>query len=164
MLALEAQTRLAGPPFGTVHPEMIPFTLMGGVPREQRMLRGHLPRVIYYQVYSYAKSKCRGLGFGFGIQGVGLAKRSGMLARWKRKLASQVHPSGERVLYCQPDGLDPLNHFSRPALRRGGLNSLFQVALYLRNATSGRRSTLDPSPSTVESALSRLGFGFGSRI
>jgi len=26
-------------------------TSLGGVPREQKMLRGHLPRVIYHQVY-----------------------------------------------------------------------------------------------------------------
>ena len=24
---------------------------LGGVPREQKMLKGHLPRVIYHQVY-----------------------------------------------------------------------------------------------------------------
>jgi len=28
---------------------------MGGVPREQKMLKGHLPRVIYHQVYKYTK-------------------------------------------------------------------------------------------------------------
>ena len=28
-----------------------------GVPREQRMRRGHLPRVIYHQVYSYTQMK-----------------------------------------------------------------------------------------------------------
>ena len=27
----------------------------GGVPREQKMLKGHLPRVIYHQVYSDTK-------------------------------------------------------------------------------------------------------------
>jgi len=26
---------------------------LGGVPREQKMLKGHLPRVIYHQVYEY---------------------------------------------------------------------------------------------------------------
>ena len=30
---------------------------MGGVPREQKMLQGHLPRVIHHQVYSYTKTK-----------------------------------------------------------------------------------------------------------
>jgi len=28
---------------------------LGGVLSEQRMLKGHLPRVIYHQVYSYTK-------------------------------------------------------------------------------------------------------------
>ena len=28
---------------------------LGGVPREQKMLKGHLPRVIYHQVYEYTK-------------------------------------------------------------------------------------------------------------
>ena len=28
-----------------------PDSLMGGVPRAQKMLKGHLPRVIYHQVY-----------------------------------------------------------------------------------------------------------------
>jgi len=26
-------------------------SLLGGVPREQKMLKGHLPKVIYHQVY-----------------------------------------------------------------------------------------------------------------
>jgi len=30
---------------------------MGGVPREQKMLKGHLPRVIYHQAYLYTKSR-----------------------------------------------------------------------------------------------------------
>ena len=30
-------------------------TSLGGVPREQKMLKGHLPRVIYHQVYWYRK-------------------------------------------------------------------------------------------------------------
>ena len=30
-------------------------TFPGGVPREQTMLKGHLPRVIYHQVYWYTK-------------------------------------------------------------------------------------------------------------
>jgi len=29
----------------------------GGVPREQKMLKGHLPRVIYHEVYQYTKLK-----------------------------------------------------------------------------------------------------------
>ena len=29
----------------------------GGVPREQKMLKGHLPRVIYHQVYWYTKKR-----------------------------------------------------------------------------------------------------------
>ena len=28
---------------------------LGGVPREQKMLKGHLPRVMYHQVYEYTK-------------------------------------------------------------------------------------------------------------
>ena len=30
-------------------------TSLGGVPREQKMLKGHLPRVIYHQVYWYTQ-------------------------------------------------------------------------------------------------------------
>ena len=30
---------------------------LGGVPREQKMLKGHLPRVIYHRVYQYTKTK-----------------------------------------------------------------------------------------------------------
>ena len=30
-------------------------TSLGGVPREQKMFKGHLPRVIYHQVYQYTK-------------------------------------------------------------------------------------------------------------
>ena len=30
-------------------------TSLGGVPREQKILKGHLPRVIYHQVYKHAK-------------------------------------------------------------------------------------------------------------
>jgi len=29
--------------------------VLGGVPREQKMLKGHLSRVIYHQVYQYTK-------------------------------------------------------------------------------------------------------------
>ena len=35
-----------------------------GVPQEQKMLKGHLPRVVYHQVYKYTK-----------IMGPGAAKR-----------------------------------------------------------------------------------------
>ena len=28
---------------------------LGEVPREQEMLKGHLPRVVYHQVYQYTK-------------------------------------------------------------------------------------------------------------
>jgi len=30
---------------------------LGGVPREQKMLKGHLPRVIYHQVYQFTKKR-----------------------------------------------------------------------------------------------------------
>ena len=30
---------------------------LGGVPREQKMLKGHLPRVIYHRVYSNIRNK-----------------------------------------------------------------------------------------------------------
>ena len=33
---------------------------LGGVPREQKMLKGHLPRVIYLQVYLYKKMSSNG--------------------------------------------------------------------------------------------------------
>ena len=33
---------------------------LGGELREQKMLKGHLPRVIYHQVYKYTKRKCSG--------------------------------------------------------------------------------------------------------
>ena len=36
---------------GTSYMYMIDSGLVGGVPREQKMLQGHLPRVIYHQVY-----------------------------------------------------------------------------------------------------------------
>ena len=34
-----------------------PQSALGGVPRQQKMLKGHLPRVIYHQVYKYTKIK-----------------------------------------------------------------------------------------------------------
>ena len=34
---------------------MTTFRVLGGVPREQKMLKGHLPRVKYHQVSSYTK-------------------------------------------------------------------------------------------------------------
>ena len=33
---------------------------LGGVPPEQKMLKGHLPRVIYHQVYLYTKKHVSG--------------------------------------------------------------------------------------------------------
>ena len=36
---------------------------VGGVPREQKMLEGHLLRVIYHQVYQYTKKKCQVFSF-----------------------------------------------------------------------------------------------------
>jgi len=51
----------------------------------------------------------------------------------KRLAPDQPH-GGERILYWQPTGPNPLDHrddFSRPALRHGRLNSLFMVAFYL---------------------------------
>jgi hypothetical protein len=33
----------------------LPLRVEGGVPREQKMLKGHLPRVIYPQVNLYTK-------------------------------------------------------------------------------------------------------------
>jgi hypothetical protein len=36
---------------------MVGATNLGGVPREQKMLEGHLPRVIYHQVNEYTKGK-----------------------------------------------------------------------------------------------------------
>jgi hypothetical protein len=38
------------------------ISCLEGVPREQNMLKGHLPRVIYHQVYWYTKIKVPGLG------------------------------------------------------------------------------------------------------
>ena len=32
-----------------------PLWALGGVPREQKKLKGHLPRVIYHQVYYYTE-------------------------------------------------------------------------------------------------------------
>ena len=51
--------RLKGTPPGWAEPTPWPFLSpfdrlkvgSGGVPREQKMLKGHLPRVIYHQVY-----------------------------------------------------------------------------------------------------------------
>ena len=33
------------------------LVIEGGVPREQRLLKGHLPKVIYHQEYQYTKEK-----------------------------------------------------------------------------------------------------------
>ena len=43
---------------GVEHPTLRqkPTVALGGLPREQQMLKGHLPRVIYHQVYSYTKT------------------------------------------------------------------------------------------------------------
>ena len=46
----------------------------------------------------------------------------------------------ERIVYRQPTGLKARNYrngFSRPALRDGSLNSLFQVALYPPSCITG---------------------------
>jgi len=51
--ALEKQRELSVP--GNYYPALTPPStdrLRVGVPREQKMLKGHLPRVIYHQVYS----------------------------------------------------------------------------------------------------------------
>jgi len=52
-------------------------TSLGGVPREQKMLKGHLPRVIYHQVYKYTKMKIfqvvpfsLGSGLGVVVEGI----------------------------------------------------------------------------------------------
>ena len=41
---------------------------LGGVPREQKMLKGHLPRVIYHQVCYYTKIKRRSLVWTFALE------------------------------------------------------------------------------------------------
>ena len=33
------------------------ISYQGGVPQEQSMLKGHLPRIVYHQVYEYTKKK-----------------------------------------------------------------------------------------------------------
>jgi len=38
-------------PFGGQSNVILPGFFSGGVPREQKRLKGHLPRVIYHQVY-----------------------------------------------------------------------------------------------------------------
>ena len=48
---------------------------LGGVPREQKMPQGHLPRVIYHQVYLYTKTSTQSgqrnfQGFGVWVCGV----------------------------------------------------------------------------------------------
>ena len=48
-----------GTPVGMLEPlidaGLVGSTALGGVPREQKMLKGHLPRVIYHLVYWYTK-------------------------------------------------------------------------------------------------------------
>jgi len=49
------------PPLVRLHLRRAPISsqvksrFLGGVPREQKMLEGHLPRVIYHQVYQFTK-------------------------------------------------------------------------------------------------------------
>ena len=45
---------------------VLPNNARGGVPREQKMLKGHLPRVIYHRVYSVYEDKPRGVSGGGG--------------------------------------------------------------------------------------------------
>jgi len=40
-----------------IHRGMRPSTSLGGVPREQKMLKGHLPRVVYHLVYFSIRRK-----------------------------------------------------------------------------------------------------------
>ena len=39
--------------------KFVNFWYLGGVPREQKMLKGHQPGVIYHQVYEYTKKNGR---------------------------------------------------------------------------------------------------------
>ena len=66
-------------------------------------------------------------------------------ARVVKWLSQVLAMRTERVLHRKLTGPNPLNHrddLSRPALRHGSVNSLFQVALYL---PSWRRPTLTSS-------------------
>ena len=45
--------------------QMIDSGLVGGVPREQKMLKGHLPRAIYQQAYTSIGPFLGPLGFDF---------------------------------------------------------------------------------------------------
>ena len=76
-------------------------------------------------------------GSGFRAQGLGshLGRTPGPAhvcrPLGRRSTPSHLQRRRRRVLYCQPTGPNPLNHrddFIRPTLRRGCLNSLFQVA------------------------------------
>ena len=49
------------------------FEVLGGIPREQKMLKGHLPRVINHQVHFSIRRYLRGGGWEMGVEewGVG---------------------------------------------------------------------------------------------
>jgi len=64
-----APPRLAGAARLCIHGGRVGAMLVvEGVPREQKMLKGHLPRVIYHQAYKYTKIN---LSPNAGILGVG---------------------------------------------------------------------------------------------
>ena len=76
------------------------------------MLKGHLPRVIYHQVYQYAKITLSASLFIVRDAERGREQREIFIDN----LLVRVHLIIE---------------MSRPALRHGSVNSLFQEALYL---------------------------------
>ena len=49
---------------------------LGGVPREQKMLKGHLPRVIYHQVPKYTTIKYENISPGVMLQEIASDRRA----------------------------------------------------------------------------------------
>ena len=71
------------------------------VPREQKMLKGHLPRVIYHQVYQYTKKKMKPERKNPGVQ-ESKGKGAGIVPRGQQALGprcvpfNSMGPTGER--------------------------------------------------------------------
>ena len=63
-----------------IDPGLVGGISLGGVPPEQKMLKGHLPRVINHQVYLFMKRKVwdEGRGWAHGV-GVGSERSDGIV-------------------------------------------------------------------------------------
>ena len=65
---------------------------LGGVPRERKMLEGHLPRVIYHRVYSHIRRERNELAT--PVDDTGTYRQ--LLGRWvnRQLLIAGVRPAG----------------------------------------------------------------------